>query len=182
MSERPILFSAGMIRAILAGTKTQTRRVIKIAPHARFVCRRVCQAMEPHELMWSVDGHAHSTRVAYDVGDRLWVRETWSQPDPTNRYVFYRADCDEAQLQMEREVRREVGPGAYAHWRPSIYMPRWASRITLEITNVRVERVQDISAQDSLAEGVPRASECGCGWEANPWCWCLTFGRVEAKP
>ena len=125
-TERPIMFSHPMVRAILAGTKTQTRRV------ARSLTR--CTAGK--------------------VGDRLWVRETWCQPNPMAREAVYAADCAESELQAFRELRRECGPGSYVPWKPSMHMPRWAARIELDITELRLERLQEISGDDAEAEGV----------------------------
>lgn len=205
MTERPILFSAPMVRAILAGQKTQTRRVITGLPENPQNVRRCAHYIK-------CDAPYRSGTVSLRIplrtleGDRLWVRETWCQPDPTQRDALYRADCDEGQLEMEREVRREIGPGAYVPWKPSIHMPRWASRITLDATLVRVQRLQEISEADALAEGVdpsewtggpandaPRAAFAelwdringkrpGCSWEANPWVRAVSFKRAEAEP
>lgn len=135
--ERPILFSAPMVRAILAGTKTQTRRVVKM-PHGFWettddlVLRPIpvgCRYGQP--------------------GDRLYVRETWANATKPLHDPFYRADGEALGRQnpftyVEREPR----------WRPSIHMPRWASRIDLEIAGVRVERLNAISEADAIAEGV----------------------------
>jgi hypothetical protein len=174
--ERPILFSGDMVRAILAGTKTQTRRVVK------------------------GDGEFNRRRCPYgEPGDRLWVREAW-QADfdypgatgfpwwneipaafrgPKARYVYYRADkavvhapsADELEWPLPYEARistpdydseQEAAEDAEIlrniRWRPSIHMPRWASRISLEITDVRCERLQAISEEDARAEGVERDS------------------------
>jgi hypothetical protein len=159
MKERPILFSAPMVRALLTDTKTQTRRLVKITlrtpglaaclqPPVGDPRPRVAAELSPYG----------------QLGDRLWVRETWgigSRPDPWDGYdgIEYRAD--EAWLEEHddlpcHKVKTPDGVclGDYgAGWKPSIHMPRWASRITLEITGVRVERLQDISEADSIAEG-----------------------------
>jgi hypothetical protein len=149
-----------MVRALLAGTKTQTRRALKPQPreHHWFGLPGY-----EHRLFPSATGdgfaarsvHSHQipgNERAVDLGewiscpygapgDRLWVRETWARAGEVCDVVEYRADnCD------------PTG----GKWRPSIYMPRWASRITLEVTDVRVERVGDISEEDSIAEGVSR--------------------------
>mgnify|MGYP000644442201 CR=1 FL=1 len=173
MSDRPIIFSAPMIRALLDGRKTQTRRVLK-----------------PHGDTFSAP--------SYRRGDRLYVREA-AHIDGTS--VNYRAD--------------HPGDSAGLGWRPSIHMPRWASRITLEITGVRVERLQDISPFDCEAEGVQRlplqddqpqpwwTADVSAGpilhsrsalgayhrlwetingpdsWDANPWVWVVEFKRQE---
>lgn len=212
MRERPILFSGPMVRAILAGRKTQTRRVVKPSPGLQ---RKWLQPETLHQganarLAWA-DGRLgaqfdhpaggpltwvpspHGAR-----GDRLWVRETWSfigdqgiwelsQAARWNCTPIYRADDAVAD-----------------RWWPSIHMPRWASRITLEITDIRVERLNEISLQDVWAEGcevrqfwlfgadAKRRQEIGAGvyrqlweeingagsWAANPWVWVIEFRRA----
>jgi hypothetical protein len=152
--ERPILFSAPMVRAILDGTKTQTRRIMKTA-----------------ECKYGKSG------------DRLWVRETWQEVSwpPTGPRFVYKAD----------------GDASPDRWRPSIHMPRWASRITLEVESVRVERLQECSEADAKAEGcsplgddTSQAYRLGYmhlwgqingpgSWEANPWVWVITFKRIR---
>jgi hypothetical protein len=164
MKERPILFSGAMVRAILEGCKTQTRRVVK--PQFK---RLIQQG-------WNGDKYAIETELLFrggnqfinspygGIGDQLWVRETFyidlipydrirlphDRPEEMDdSYIYYRADgecCNQIS-----ECDHDNGP---AKWRPSIFMPRWASRITLEITDVRVERVQDIIAADAIAEGI----------------------------
>ena len=132
MKERPILFSAPMVRAILAGTKTQTRRVVKPQP-----------GCDPRD-----DEHIDMGRCPYgQPGTTLWVRETWSPDEYEGQRTFYRAD-DEHFLPA-------------GGWKPSIHMPRFASRITLEITGLRVERLQDISPSDAIAEGLKGLSKDG---------------------
>jgi hypothetical protein len=162
MRERPILFSAPMVRAILADTKTQTRRVVKPRKDPDYGCY-----LAPGE----VAGDENQARLCPygQPGDRLWVRESHSiGPGPgvplqpgesagTLRWphVTYLADGA-----IERRDTR--WKGAFGVTRPSIHMPRWASRITLRITDVRVERLQDISDADAIAEG---------GTEAEPGWW-----------
>lgn len=165
MRERPIIFSGEMVRAILEGKKTQTRRVMK----PDWV--RALDLGEPEDLVSAV------TQCPYgQVGDRLWVRETWHRHD--DDIMCYRAT--------------EICIG-FAQWKPSIFMPRKYSRITLEIVNIRVERVQDITFLDAIAEGVdidwPERnyrllwnrinSKRGYGWDVNPWVWCLTFAVTK---
>ena len=164
--ERPILFSAPMVRAILDGRKTQTRRVAR----PRFDDRKPCEHWkgENHEGDATMYRHcAHGSEgfgCPYgSPGDRLWVRETWMQTDGTTSVpdVFYRASETAANAEQ------------LAPWRPSIFMPRGASRITLEIVAVRVERLQDITEEDARAEGLlamerapldPGSKKCiGCG-------------------
>lgn len=151
MKERPILFSGPMVRAILEGRKTQTRRVVKPQP----------------EFVWG-SGNNGEAHVRYpggtqpdpwikcpygQVGDRLWVRETWGT------FERYGIPVDR---DLDKLAYRADG-GAFVPdmgWKPSIHMPRWASRLTLEIVSVRVERLQDISVGDALAEGI-RCPDCG---------------------
>lgn len=134
MKERPILFSTEMVRAILEGRKTQTRRVIKPQPNDIRESPFVKSGIETI--------HGYEIKPKYEPGDRLWVRETWHQHSSDDDFctgeIHYRAT--------------EICVGT--KWIPSIFMPRWASRITLEVTNVRVERVQDISEDDAIAEGI----------------------------
>lgn len=154
MKERPILFSGPMVRALLDGRKTQTRRVVK--PFAKWAERfPICDPsgmVAGHQIWWWDAEHDRvgvSQDCPYGVpGDRLWVRETWSfigqrgifelhQAAPNTCKPIYRADGVDAD-----------------RWIPSIHMPRWASRILREITEVRVERLNDISEADAIAEGV----------------------------
>lgn len=181
---RPILFSGGMVRALLDGTKSQTRRVVK------------------GDLDAVVDGVPYRLgepiRCPYgEPGDLLWVRETfsvtngdypdWRRPSwmvPEESRVWYRADND-------RPTWAEIA------WRPSIFMPRWASRVTLRVTDVRVELLNSISGEDARAEGVSTAlngkgvltSEEAFGliwrelhgvqaWATNPYVWRVAFERV----
>lgn len=180
MKERPILFSGPMVRAILDGRKTQTRRIVKPQPTNDYVTFMPLSS----ELVGvtkhggPIDNRGWLHCPYGKTGDRLWVRETWC-PD-VEPYTFrYKADGGEP---LER-------------WRPSIHMPRWASRITLEVVSVRVERLQDISEEDALAEGITLVergtspvdqfnklweSINGPGsWEANPWVWVVSFKRIE---
>ena len=166
MKERPILFSGPMVRAILQGRKTQMRRVVKPQPFmllsaAEWHSRAMsgidpygCRPMGSHVLEEMGATCPHGI-----VGDRLWVREAWT-PDHAAFYpnfpIVYRADRG---YEYERNDRGEVySPEQKAwypyRWRPSIHMPRWASRLTLEITGVRVERLQQISDADVDAEGM----------------------------
>lgn len=160
MRERPILFSSPMVRAILAGTKTQTRRVVK-PPRNRpaFVLLDHGNGWWPYqsddddgESALCDDGMEHPYTCPYGrPGDRLWVRETFAAAIYSDgmRFVEYKADRSLSDFDGYDNP-------AGGRWRPSIHMPRWASRITLEITDVRVERLQDISEADAVAEGVRR--------------------------
>lgn len=168
MKERPILFSGAMVRALLAGTKTQTRRVVK--PQPRRVDGGVPFGDAP---AWAhAEPGSAMMRCPYGKpGDWLWVREAWQHSNhPYGPYdedcmVFYRADFLDDVHGPDGEKSPE---GHYRTWRPSIHMPRTASRIVLEIKSVRVERLQDISEADAIAEGIERADDffdCRC-WRA----------------
>lgn len=167
MRERPILFSSAMVRAILDGTKTQTRRVVK--PRGDYP--RYDGEMHP-------DGSGETWidwgPCPYGApGDLLWVREAWGvgcRPDPYDGCwvdgIEYRADeayLDEHDMLPLRPFRDGFPTelSERSGWRPSIHMPRWASRISLEVTSVRVERVQDISEEDAIAEGLARVTKDG---------------------
>ncbi|MDD2741258.1 MAG: hypothetical protein PHV02_03235 [Rhodocyclaceae bacterium] len=191
--ERPILFSAEMVRAILEGRKTQTRRAIKLRHDADVVVVDG-KVWKPDRVDYA--GYVDCPRG--QPGDLLWVRETWAN-FLGDDHILYRATNDPS-IEL------------VATWKPSIHMPRWASRILLQITNVRVERLQEISEADAIAEGVelfatpaqPRPSEqClwkdyltpglsepsakrsyaslwdsinGEGsWTKNPWVWVVEF-------
>lgn len=159
--EHPILFSAPMVRALLAGTKTQTRReAIKCSTPGRVVLCDFDAVECLIELENTFNGQRSWKSCPYGKpGDRLWVREAFQgplidddaieNPDEINtpKYCFYAADGGSAPefMTADDELR--------CCWRPSIHMPRWASRIILEITGVRVERLQDISEADAIAEG-----------------------------
>lgn len=164
MRERPILFSAPMVRAILAGTKTQTRRVVKPAgAHTLFQFRGTTAAAgadEPTgEWAWCGSERVVNKHIRCPYGkpgDRLWVRETWAA---RHAYDGHKPIHIPALAQWHYAATEDRGG---LLWRPSIHMPRWASRITLEVTGVRVERLQEISEADALAEGVYDGAACKC--------------------
>lgn len=183
MKERPILMSAPMVRAILYGIKTETRRVVKLPLKDPLTGCEIA-GCELNGLMKS-----HSGVCPYgQSGDRLWVKETFAtHDDRTPPILYYRAD-DETTYPDDGK------------WKPSIFMPRWASRITLEIVDVRVERLRDITEDGAKAEGCKTQCDCGecidCtpighfqdvwrsingydSWEANPWVWVLRFRRIK---
>lgn len=228
MRERPILMSGPMVRALVDGRKTQTRRAVKVQPrwveadnayHAGGGFRGTPgwrwtggPKKNPRDFSWAEDDAPtlEDNACPYGIpGDRFWVREAWkslpgpslSRPyDPATEHEFgelprvlYRADPAFGESSGEKG------------WKPSIHMPRWASRLTLEVTGVRVERVQDISWGDAVAEGCkdprrammrsdpahPRSpvrqyralwdslnATRGHGWAANPWVWVVEFQRV----
>lgn len=170
--ERPILFSAPMVRAILEDRKTVTRRAMKIQPVLKGNLWEVYGAgwSDCIKCVPAMPGHSLAIKCPFgQAGDRLWVRETWL-PDPdadheawddhTDTYVSWsgcgsRIDGVPSALRKpEHCIYREGWAGSDLVWRPSIHMPRWASRILLEITGVRVERLQDISEDQCVAEGI----------------------------
>lgn len=211
MADRPILFSGAMVHGLLDGTKTQTRRICK--PAEKHALTAVVEVPDPLERGQIYNGSTFGDEEGDmqfacpygQPGDRLWVRETWQHSNhPYGPYdedcmVFYRADFLDDIHGPDGEKSSE---GRYRFWRPSIHMPRSASRITLEVTSVRVERLQSISASDAIAEGVnvhpdhhdkPRASIYGPvqayrdlweqingpgSWDVDPWVWRLEFKRV----
>lgn len=160
MKERPILFSGPMIRAILAGNKTQTRRIVKPQPPSSTVSVNLYHHPDPRPHFWAADGGAlldWAQPCPYGApGERLWVRETWQHANhPFGPYqegapVFYRADYHDDPHGPDGELSPQ---GKYREWRPSIHMPRSACRLVLEVTGVRVKRLQAISYEDALAEG-----------------------------
>ncbi len=158
MSDRPILFSGPMVRAILEGRKTQTRRIM---PHHDAIARHA-SAFRPIVTdcaVFNYAGDEEISRAAYAVNDRLWVREAWRcngwASDAAT--IFYRAsECDGYTAMCEQyPVTGKARQKVTGTWRPSIHMPRWASRLTLIVTDVRVQRLQEISEEDALAEGCP---------------------------
>lgn len=225
MKERPILFSGAMIRAILAGQKTQTRRVVKPQPHIDAMGNFCWNGWNfgqdfngPHiQAIASPIPSSKTGRVHCPYGkpgDRLWVRESWFQRGEWNPYSGPEGvDWEDARWIGSKEIvyaadrpKPEGDPNKRIFWRsrPSIHMPRWASRILLEIVSVRVERLQSISEADAEAEGIDFLRhvqdadetltardlyEClwdginGAGsWAANHWVWVVEFKRVEEQP
>jgi hypothetical protein len=190
MKERPILFSGEMVRAILDDRKTMTRRVVKPQPEQDTDC--------PYHIGTGIERKARICPYG-KPGDRLWVRETFCDRNNNGEQIkpLYRSDGQEY----------EDGDGWHFEpkWKPSIFMPRMYSRITLEITNVRVERLQDISEEDSECEGISSSfgnwknytdQSVVCqtskasfrtlwesingpvSWGINPWVWVVEFKRV----
>ena len=201
MRERPIIMSASMVRAILAGTKTQTRRVVKIRG-LDFVGggpRNGADWNDPSCWGFEDCNTGRNWALASGEGvddvfscphgvpdDRLWVRETWRADDVHDSVTMYRTDVDDDYARLVK-------------WRSPIHMPRDRSRITLEITNVRVERLQNISEADAMAEGaspvlVPpdggdqphvvgyrdlwESIHGSDSWATNPFVWVVAFRRV----
>lgn len=215
MRERPILFSAPMVRATLDGRKTQTRRYANlndwncppgmVTPNAGF---------SPRSL------HNHRSYCPFgQPGARLWVRETWRigawnedggeiavdyladnhsrrewlqvpEADDFEKYWLQCCDdCNKAGVKTDDEGKYHWEPGqSPCRIRPSIFMPRWASRITFEITGVRIERLQEISEVDAKAEGVSSVAEyielwksINKSWEPQTWVWVISFNKLREK-
>ena len=240
MSERPILFSGPMVRAILAGQKTVTRRVVTPQPHGDGRWSHIVASTDakkcglwylsvpdPSGVRFTDRGRERElacVRCPYGVpGNTLWVRETWASP--SKHTVAYDSDATCGAylsdgggnfvwmphgyiVESEREhghhnrIGRRFGLKAYGgRWRTSIHMPRWASRITLRVEGVRVERLHAINDEDALREGVcvldgvagtttprERFAELWdeingkrAPWESNPWVWRVAFSVVEVK-
>ncbi|MDV2984181.1 UNVERIFIED_CONTAM: hypothetical protein Q9R58_07690 [Methylobacteriaceae bacterium AG10] len=225
--ERPIIFSGPMVRAILAGRKTQTRRIAK-RPTDHFHASYTHLHQGSEGFVWS-DGRGgcqRAARMPARVGDRLWVRETWQTGSGYNGpQVAYRATADAHDIDAWDGEDEGAGPsfnydrlpglkwhtwlpdllsGTEGSWRSPIHMPRALSRLTLEVTEVRVERLQDISCADAIAEGIAPAAnsatiDCDTpdpredyrslwnsihgkdAWDANPWIAAITFRLLPAN-
>lgn len=230
--ERPILFSGPMVRAILDGRKTQTRRVMKPQPEGHhweglagylpvvkvLPTSRGLAARFSHWLGTREDGVQWVPCPYGQPGDRLWVRETFYCDVPDDHAarlenLYYPADSHKplARACCDLIPECQCFDAGKPTWRPSIHMPRWASRLTLEVTGLRVERLHDISEVDAQAEGIGpsglgtwlppgvhhpgEASGSACraferlwadingaeSWDANPWAWVVEFRRVEPR-
>ncbi|WP_333620411.1 hypothetical protein [Pantoea septica] len=165
MRERPILLNGDMVRAVLNGSKTQTRRIID---WRRTRPTEIAERDDGSKWPWSEDcenggDYWHDCPFG-EVGDRLWVRETFRVHSRATDVATLVYKASERQSWTEQTHRVPVSvcnkPAVIEKWTPSIHMPRWASRITLEITGVRVERLQDISQADAVAEGI-KSGRCG---------------------
>ncbi|MFK0309690.1 hypothetical protein ACIQUF_00455 [Pseudomonas sp. NPDC090233] len=204
--ERPILFSASMVRAILEGRKTVTRRAAKNvveAPHFRSGWKATLPKGSGAIDITSDTAQLAKASPYGRPGDRLWVREAWLADAQLDLIVPRDLSQGEPILYPADGSVRQTGCAmvSQGRGRPSIHMPRWASRILLEITDVRVERLQDISEEQAEAEGVgflrrsPDADETltaaqlfEClwssingdeSWSGNPWVWVVEFKRIE---
>lgn len=187
MKDHPILFSTSMAKAILAGRKTMTRRIIKPQPIDNIEVDGNFYEGN-YKGYVKVDNHPNwQQQFAYEfcpygeVGSTLWVRETWQKVD-----TYPEPDC------FGKYLYKSMGDTC-DKWKPSIFMPKDACRIFLKITDIKVERVQDISEEDAIKEGVE--SWCDAidnfkqlwqsingeeSWNSNPWCWCISFERTES--
>ena len=202
ISERGMIFNAEMVRALLDGRKTQTRRPVKFPVHDKNLG---CE-LAGNELAGELSAGNYLNSAFGKPGDRIWVRETWAEAGASAPDLkLYRANYPE----HVPSIYENVPPAEEIRWTPSIHMPRWASRILLEITDVRVERLNAISEEDARAEGIidggclncGEPEPCGCAnpepdatdafaylwqsiygqdnWNANPWVWVIEFKRVE---
>ncbi|EPG4778512.1 hypothetical protein OQB83_001225 [Klebsiella pneumoniae] len=222
MKERGMIFNGEMVRAILDGRKTQTRRIMKVQPeNSELGLRRVVESkngIDDGKYFWSQSDatglKSRSKPFACPfgtVGDRIWVREAFRVHSRATDVATLVYKASERNSWTEQTHRVPVAvfnkPATPEKWTPSLHMPRWASRILLEITDVRVERLNSISQEDAKAEGMeltgwrPTYSDPDSGgevwtpydnfaqlwesiygeesWKANPWVWVIEFKRVE---
>ncbi|MEX9779433.1 hypothetical protein AB7315_05475 [Providencia manganoxydans] len=233
MKERGIIFNSEMVRAILDGRKTQTRRVVNIPKTHDFhgwITSSTC-SKDVGKACWVLQSKSALLRKPIrlncplgKIGDRLWVRETFAllgnedgvcvdwndnilKAGEEQAARIYKASCEQKDgdyglwsIPDDADWKPHTDNHKYdGTWRPSIHMPRWASRITLEITDVRVERLQEASDDDFKAEGYPLERELTggstdpfcwfrhlwnsiskpeCNFESNPWVWVIEFKRV----
>ncbi|EIC8285295.1 hypothetical protein LAP67_005223 [Salmonella enterica] len=199
MNERGMIFNAEMVRAILDGRKTQTRRPVKFP----LIDKNMGGELAGNELAGELAAHNYWNSPYGKPGDRIWVRETFRVHSRATDVatLVYRASVRNSWTEQTHRVPIAVcdKPATPEKWTPSIHMPRWASRILLEITDVRVERLRDLSEEDAKSEGItPPAGGVLPGWEyrinfrdlwmdiygtdsweANPWVWVIEFKRVE---
>lgn len=207
MNEKPILFNRGMVRAILEGRKTQTRRVVK---------GEALRWLEQFNPEFVADPDNSLSPYGY-TGDQLWVRETWSTSGSFDGIKPSELMSDPAFSKDDIRYRAAVmRADPYYKWRPSIFMPRWASRISLTINNLRVERLNQITNDDAIAEGLHDVElisvtdpndtrklimepcsgfalqefeqlwesingKRGYGWETNPWVWVIEFELTKSE-
>lgn len=205
MKERGMIFNGEMVRALLDGRKTQTRRPVKFPVHDKNLGCEVAG----NELAGELSAGNYLNSAFGKPGDRIWVRETFQGPlfnyEQMDEYLedsskFEKPEfCQYAADGGHRPEYQDADDNLRHGWRPSIHMPRWASRILLEITNVRVERLKSISDGDAIREGCSTADmksgDCVAdvfarlwasihgaeSWNANPWVWVIEFKRVEAE-
>lgn len=208
MKDHPMLFSGPLVRAILEGRKTQSRRLVTkatsdVSPRIFDGCDLANAWVDPGlgggaylkakvtDENLGVFGTTQRIRCRVTIGDRIWGREAW-HTDETDLELARSQHEDAVSLSpiYYRATAEPDAPDAGWIWRPSIHMPRWASRITLDVTDVRAERVQDISEEDAKADGTAGRDEFqglwdsiytkpGQRWEDNPWVWVYTFRGLE---
>lgn len=199
MKETGLMFKAPLVRAILAGQKTQTRRVVKGVGHDNCIALRKPSKTKAGVFTHAMDAPKLGMCPWGQPGDRIYVRETWrgvvniappgSYEYAVARYVPDQEHCRRVEYAATQEADGEP-------WRPAIHMPKWAARIWLEVTGVRVERLQQITEADCIAEGAPGGhgaiggyhynttpleqfrniwESTGGDWDANPWVWVVDF-------
>ncbi len=205
MTERPIRFLTDMVKAILEGRKTMTRRVIKPQPIKRtdYCGGYILETKKATTSIKSFNEGLYQDICPFGkVGDKLWVRETWDFRPMAGRsaIIGYKADRSSKGFTVPEGFNQLVyEPTRY---RPSIHMPKWASRITLEILDIRVEKLHQIEDKDCYAEGIncfeaqhlpePHLTPTEVfrnlwnslhkkqyRWEDNPWVWCISFKRLQ---
>ncbi|GAL60332.1 hypothetical protein EV102420_36_00070 [Pseudescherichia vulneris NBRC 102420] len=209
MTERGMIFNSEMVRAILDGRKTQTRRIIK--PQRVGDAWSVKETQSPMSARHTHDWWLPTATRPYSalpscpfgiVGDRIWVREAFRVMGCATDVarLMYKASERNSFTESTRTVPvASCTTQPSQKWTPSIHMPRWASRITLEITDVRVERLNSISDTDANAEGVSAdqlsparyvfgslwqsiyGADNAQSWQANPWVWVIEFRRVDGE-
>ncbi|HHC4265279.1 hypothetical protein ACRFDV_03910 [Klebsiella pneumoniae] len=209
MTERGMIFNAEMVRALLSGRKTQTRRPVKFPVHDKNLG---CE-LAGNELAGELSAGNYLNSAFGKPGDRIWVREAFRVHSRATDVATLVYKASERNSWTEQTHRVPVAvcnkPATPEKWTPSLHMPRWASRILLEITDVRVERLNAISEEDARAEGIidggclncGEPEPCGCAnpdpdatdafaylwqsiygqenWNANPWVWVISFKRIE---
>lgn len=210
MKERPILFNAAMVRAILDGNKTQTRRVAKLTSSAHV------KEVGGHRRWHPADSEATLACPYGQVGDRLWVREAFrlvkTLPGGAAGDSVPPSMVLDSTRKFEADGATSLPDRVFGKLCPGIHMPRWFSRITLEITGVRVQRLNEISEEDARAEGITDGGCLNCGnsetdceclnprpdardsfihlwqsingegsWLSNPWVWVVEFKRLEGS-
>lgn len=216
MKERPILFNTEMVQAILSGNKTQTRRTRKLGGSQNYVLQKLVTLTAPAKsagntaaiFIDKITGRSVGVECPFGkVGDRLWVRETfaWSADHEllANEPFKY---CSErnAHFRTKAVYKADDTPDHSEHgktlWKPSIHMPRYASRITLEITDIRIERLHGVTKEDAVAEGcdlppLPNQDwklgakhnfmvawdQIYSNWKSNPWVWVIEFKQVTGS-
>ena len=188
---KPIIFSTPMVQAILDGRKTQTRRVIKDKDITNNFDIDVDGSVYGYINPETGDSYPPTAIAKYQVGDILWVRETWGK-DENGEYV-YRTNYG--------TTEDDSFPPSVFKWKPSIHMPREAARIFLKVTNIRVERLQDISEDEAIKEGAKAYGPNNCSgtsariafaeiwdkttteheWRTNPWVWVIEFEKISKE-
>lgn len=198
MKERPILLTPENAQKCFEGVKTQTRRIVEPQPNKQLLCRIL-------DGTWGYEFSGDDWRCPYgNVGDRLWIREAWAAYSGGVTIECEEYDLVEGPIAIDETgpltvVYRGAEDSCPERWRSAMHMYRWACRTVVEITEIRVQRLQDLTAEDCQAEGV----DCNCleggfdagvafgnfvllwesisgagSWDENPWVWAITFKKV----